>query len=202
VYRYLLVLIGVVVLFACGEKITREDFLFQVNTYIDQYKERPLEEGQYSLWAEHYHIADPYEELLLFDNLTLEGTLITPDGQSFATQFEEIIAANTGIIYSEAQKKLKAEVFDFNKVVCPRIQKYKESLEFARKEVSALSPPFHGGYRVSATFHTGEYLFEREKSYANLTTIQSYIHDEPVIKELLELLEVIKACKNQASVTN
>jgi len=197
VYRYLLILIGAAVLFACGEKITREDFLFQVNTYVDQYKERPLEEDQYSLWAEHYHIADPYEELLLFDSLTLEGTLITPDGQSFATQFEKIIAANTGIIYNEAQKKLKAEVFEFNKLACPSIQKYKESLEFARKEVSVLTPPFHGGYRVSATFHSDEYLFKGEKSYANLTTIQSYIHDEPIIKELLELLEVVKTCKNR-----
>ena len=162
-YRYLLVLIGVTSLFACSEKLTREELLFQVDAYIDQYKKRSLEEGQYSLWAEHYHIAAPYEELLLFDSLTLQGFLIISDRQSFSTQFEKILAENSEILYTEAQEKLKVVVFEFNKATCPSIEKYKKSLESAKNELVNLTSPFRVGYRVSATFHTGEYLFEGEK---------------------------------------
>lgn len=139
--KFITALVAVISLLACEPKISREDYLFQVDTYLMQYKEKPLEESQYSLWVESHRSGNPTDKLLLFDSEELRAVLHKPINQTFANQFEKILAEEPTLIYAEAQKRLELNSYYVDAKTCPQIQTFPEKLD-AAKEADDPKPPF------------------------------------------------------------
>lgn len=178
----------------------RDEFLFQVDTYVKQFKERHINQGQYSLWFE-YGWSDNYvEKLLLFDSSTAEVLLFTHESESFSKQFENIIFKEPSISYAEAQTQLKIVSFKVNAELCPLIKPFAERLDKA-KSLNMPPPPFHGlSGEATVSYYSDEFRSKGEVDYASLSTITSSIRDQPVIEELMLLLTTVERCLNEQRV--
>lgn len=89
ILKFITALVIVISLLACDPKISREDYLFQVDTYLMQFKERPIYEGKYSLWVQDYYSENPMEKLLLFDSEEMKVVFFIPSKNTFAANLKK-----------------------------------------------------------------------------------------------------------------
>ncbi len=197
ILKFITALVVVTALLACDSKINREDYLFQVETYLIQFKERHINAGQYSLWVENYQSDSPKEKLLLFDSEDMKVVLFKPINNTFAGQFEKILAEEPRLIYSEALKRLESDRYYVDLKTCPQIASFKEKLNAAKKaEVPKLKPPIRvqtGGATVS--YYT-EIAVEGYDPLSYRVTVTAPIIDQPMIKEMMLLLKTVEACSS------
>ena len=206
----ILVVVCTLFTFACSnESMTRLEWIHQTDAYLERFYQRILnyiDDHEYSfLHEKHGGAVDPWEEIIIFDSEKLQGVLIEPKGEAFVIQFQKMIQEQPNISYVELTDNLKTQSFEFNVNNCPLIQDFPERFKKAQLEAINPNPPTRllSGERNLITFNTGELIVDGElKSYRTKVTIESGFQDEPLIKEFLEFLTVIQACKNQASVTN
>jgi len=195
ILKFITVLIVVTTLLACEPKISREDYLFQVDTYLMQFKERSINVGQYSLWVEDYYSDNPMDKLLLFDSEDLKAVLFKPINNTFAGQFEKILAEEPTLIYAEAQKRLELNRYFVDINTCPQIELYVDKLEAAKK-VGDPKPPFYRliGGAATVTYYEEVSNLEGYEPSTNLVTVTTSTKDQPMIKEMMLLLETVKGC--------
>ena len=205
-----LIIVCALFTFACSEqRMTRLEWIHQTDAYLERFYQRILnyiDDHEYSfLHEKHGGAADPWEEIIIFDSEKLQGVLMEPKGEAFVIQFQKMIQEQPNISYVELTDNLKTQSFKFNVNNCPSIQEFPERFKKAQLEATNPNPPTRLllGERNLVTFKTGELIVDGElKSYRTKVTIESGFQDEPLIKEFLEFLTVIQACKNQAYVIN
>lgn len=185
------------VLSACEPEMNREELLFQVDTYVKQFKERPINQSQYSLWFENGSSDNYVEKLLLFDSSTAEVLLFTHESESFSKQFENIIFEEPTISYAEAQTQLRVVSFKVDSELCPLIKPFVERLNKA-KSLDMPPPPFYVlSGEATVSYYSGEFTFKQDVDFASLSTITSSIRDQPVIEELMLLLTTVERCLSE-----
>lgn len=202
--RATLIVVCILFLFSCSQKkMTRLEWVHQTDAYLERFYQRHLnyiDEGEYSFLHEmHGGSLEPWEEIIIFDSNKLQGVLVEPKEEAFVTQFEKMIIAKPSINYVELTSNLKIKSFKFNINNCPLIQEFPERFKKAQLEAINSNPPARLwlGERNLITFKTGELIVDGElMSYRTKVTIESGFQDEPLIKEFLEFLAVIQACKN------
>lgn len=188
-------LIVVIALLACEPKISWDDYLFQVDTYLMQFKERSINVGQYSLWVEDYYSDNPMDKLLLFDSEDLKAVLFKPINNTFAGQFEKILAEEPTLIYAEAQKRLEFNRYFVDINTCPQIELFVEKLEAAKKvETLQFVPPIEIKTVGATVNYYKEIALEGYDPLEYRVTITSSIIDQPMIKEMMLLLETVEGC--------
>lgn len=193
VLKFIPALVVVISLLACEPKISREDYLFQVETYLMQYKERPLRESQYSLWVESYRAENPKDMLLLFDSEELKAIIHKPINQTLASQFEKILAEEPTLIYAEAQNRLKVNSYYVDAKTCPQMEVFPEKLDTAKKAEDPKPPFYILMSEATVSYYTGETKVEDDDQFSYKITVTSSIKDQPMIKEMILLLETVKA---------
>ncbi|RDX35336.1 hypothetical protein DZA37_00930 [Kangiella sp. HD9-110m-PIT-SAG06] len=202
-----LVVLTLLTVTACSPEVTREDRIQNVRAYYSFYSEASVSEGQYAFWFEDKLENEDYrlwEKQILFDSEKLEGVLNTPVDTSFQSQFIKLVGDNPSISYAEAVKKIKVNRFYFDKESCPEIAGFADRFKKAQYKKVDPNPPYAILLeQKKVSFHSGEMIVDGKLvGYSNFTTLSSGNLDEPMIREFLELLTVIQACKNQTSDIN
>lgn len=194
ILKFITVLIVVTALLACEPKISREDYLFQVDTYLMQFKERSINVGQYSLWVEDYYSEKTIDKLLMFDSENLKAVLFEPINNTFAGQFEKILAEEPTLIYAEAIKRLKLNRYYVDAKTCPKIETFPQKLDAAKKAEDP-EPPFNRLIgEATVSYYIVENKVEGYEPLQYMATVTTYIKDQPMIKEMMLLLETVEGC--------
>lgn len=194
VFKIITALVVVISLLACDPKISREDYLFQVETYLMQFKERHINVGQYLLWVQDYYSENPMEKLLLFDSKEMKAVLFKPINNTFAGQFEEILAEEPSLIYAEALKRLELNRYFVDLKACPQIGAFQKKLDAAKKAEDPRPPFYIFMGEATVSYYTGETKVEDDDQFPYMVTVTTTIKDQPMIKEMILLLETVEKC--------
>ncbi|HEY9030492.1 MAG TPA: hypothetical protein VIM93_03965 [Kangiella sp.] len=194
ILKFITALVIVISLLACDPKISREDYLFQVETYLIQFKERHINAGQYSLWIENYQSDSPMEKLLLFDSEDMKAVLFKPINNTFAGQFEKILAEEPSLIYAEALKRLELNRYFVDLKTCPQIGAFQKKLDAAKKAEDPKPPFYMLMGEATVSYYTGETKVEDDDQFSYKVTVTTAVKDQPMIQEMMLLLETVEAC--------
>ena len=194
VFKFITALVVVISLLACDPKISREDYLFQVDTYLMQFKERPLKESEYSLWVERHRSENSTDKLLLFDSEALKAVIFKPINHTFAGQFQKILAEEPSLIYAEAQKRLELNRYFVDINTCPQIETFPEKLNAAKKAEDPKPPFYMLMGEATVSYYTGETKVKDDDQFQYKVTVTTSVKDQPMIQEMMLLLETVEVC--------